>query len=92
MHFSSFLFVHSHHKSWYNVNVQILVCQTIGPAVTGSAGPVPTPVILIEIAVLKPMFMVPNVIMLESFDYGAVNLLSAELRKTAKRNILLLIY
>jgi len=26
------------------VNIKILVCQVIGPAAAGSAGPVPTPV------------------------------------------------
>ena len=32
------------HESLYNVNMKISVCQIIGPAVAGSAGPVPTPV------------------------------------------------
>ena len=32
------------HESLYNVNVKIPVSQIIGPAVAGSAGPVPTPV------------------------------------------------
>ena len=32
------------HESWYNVNIRILVCRIIGPAASGSAGPVPAPV------------------------------------------------
>jgi len=31
-------------ESFYNVNIKIPVCQTIGRAAAGSAGPVPTPV------------------------------------------------
>jgi len=27
------------------VNIKILICQIIGPAATGSAGPVPTPML-----------------------------------------------
>ena len=32
------------HKSWYIVNIKIIVCQIIGPAAAGYAGPVLTPV------------------------------------------------
>ena len=42
MCFCSFHF----HESWCNVDIKILVCQIIGPAVAGSARPVPTPVII----------------------------------------------
>ena len=30
------------HKSWYNVNIKIIVCKITGPAAAWSAGPVPT--------------------------------------------------
>jgi len=44
MHFSSCVFSFHVHESRYNVNIKILICQIIGPAAAGSAGPVPTSV------------------------------------------------
>jgi len=48
MHFFYLSFCSLHvHETRYNVNIKNLVCQIIGPAAAGSAGPVPTPVIII---------------------------------------------
>ena len=44
MHFSFCIFSFHVHESRYNVNMKILICQIIGPAAAGSAGPVPTSV------------------------------------------------
>ena len=45
MHFFCLYFCSVHvHESWYNVHIKIRVCQVIGRAAAGSAGPVPTPV------------------------------------------------
>jgi len=43
----------SRSRKLYNVNIKILVCQIIGPAASGFAGPFPMPVALMSDDILQ---------------------------------------